>query len=128
MARSVLDDLGEEITGIIAPVSICMALVVVLVKALNPDGITDSSTVAIATLAYHEQVCGICAGLQYIYICMTDMEAAQVPRHLQQDTGRAGHSREHGNGTDTACHVVSCGLPQHYACSACHVLQGIGVA
>lgn len=29
---SVLDDLGEEITGISAPVSICMALVVLLVK------------------------------------------------------------------------------------------------
>lgn len=56
MARSVLDDLGEEITGIVAPVSICMALVVVLVKALNPDGMADSSSVAIATIAYHEQV------------------------------------------------------------------------
>lgn len=53
--RSVLDDLGEEITGIVAPVSICMALVVVLVKALNPEGSADSSTVAIATIAYHEQ-------------------------------------------------------------------------
>jgi presenilin 1 len=29
---SVLDDLGEEITGISAPVSLCMALVVLLVK------------------------------------------------------------------------------------------------
>lgn len=56
MTRSVLDDLGEEITGIVAPVSICMALVVVLVKALNPDGMADSSSVAIATIAYHEQV------------------------------------------------------------------------
>lgn len=56
MTRSVLDDLGEEITGIVAPVSICMALVVVLVKALNPDGLADSSSVAIATIAYHEQV------------------------------------------------------------------------
>jgi len=56
MTRSVLDDLGEEITGIVAPVSICMLLVVVLVKALNPDGMSDSSTVAIATIAYHEKV------------------------------------------------------------------------
>jgi hypothetical protein len=56
MTRSVLDDLGEEITGIVAPVSICMALVVVLVKALNPDGMADSSSVAIATIAYHEKV------------------------------------------------------------------------
>jgi len=53
--RSVLDDLGEEITGIMAPVSICMALVVVLVKVLNPDGQADTSTVAIATIAYHEK-------------------------------------------------------------------------
>jgi hypothetical protein len=58
MTRSVLDDLGEEITGIIAPVSICMALVVLLVKTLNPDGNADSSSVAIATIAYHEQVGG----------------------------------------------------------------------
>eukprot|EP00879_Flechtneria_rotunda_P013539 GHRR01014137.1.p1 GENE.GHRR01014137.1~~GHRR01014137.1.p1 ORF type:complete len:231 (+),score=45.96 GHRR01014137.1:144-836(+) len=53
--RSVLDDLGEEITGIVAPVSICMALVVVLVKALNPEGATDSNTVYIAQIAYHEK-------------------------------------------------------------------------
>lgn len=53
--RSVLDDLGEEITGIMLPVSICMALVVVLVKALNPDGQADTTTVAIATIAYHEK-------------------------------------------------------------------------
>jgi presenilin 1 len=56
MTRSVLDDLGEEITGIVAPVSICMALVVVLVKALNPEGMADTSSVAIATIAYHEKV------------------------------------------------------------------------
>lgn len=56
MTRSVLDDLGQEITGIVAPVSICMALVVVLVKALNPEGIADTSSVAIATIAYHEKV------------------------------------------------------------------------
>lgn len=62
MTRSVLDDLGEEITGIVAPVSICMALVVVLVKALNPDGNADSSSVAIATIAYHEKVGGVCKG------------------------------------------------------------------
>lgn len=54
--RSVLDDLGEEITGIVAPVSICMALVVVLVKALNPEGAADTSSVAIATIAYQEKV------------------------------------------------------------------------
>lgn len=57
MTRSVLDDLGEEITGIVAPVSICMALVVLLVKVLNPDGNGDATSVAMATVAYHEQVC-----------------------------------------------------------------------
>jgi presenilin 1 len=62
MTRSVMDDLGEELTGIIAPVSLCMALVVVLVKALNPDGQADATTVAIATIAYHEQVAA-CVGV-----------------------------------------------------------------
>lgn len=56
-APSVLDDLGQEITGIMAPVSICMAITVLLVKALNPEGTADTTTVAIATLAYQEQVC-----------------------------------------------------------------------
>lgn len=54
-APSVLDDLGQEITGIMAPVSICMAITVLLVKALNPEGTADTTTVAIATLAYQEQ-------------------------------------------------------------------------
>jgi hypothetical protein len=57
--RSVLDDLGEEITGIAAPVAICMALVVLLVRVLNPEGLADTATVFIATIAYTEQV-GIC--------------------------------------------------------------------
>jgi hypothetical protein len=52
----VLDDLGQEITGIMAPVSICMAITVLLVKALNPEGTADTTTVAVATLAYQEQV------------------------------------------------------------------------
>lgn len=56
MSRSVLDDLGEEITGIAAPVSICMALTVLLVRVLNPEGQTSSSTVVIASIAYAEQV------------------------------------------------------------------------
>ncbi|WIA21037.1 hypothetical protein OEZ85_005365 [Tetradesmus obliquus] len=38
-----------------APVSICMAITVLLVKALNPEGTADTTTVAIATLAYQEQ-------------------------------------------------------------------------
>jgi hypothetical protein len=34
-----------------------MAITVLLVKALNPEGTADTTTVAIATLAYQEQVC-----------------------------------------------------------------------
>ncbi|PSC76470.1 presenilin isoform B [Micractinium conductrix] len=55
MARSVLDDLGEEVTGIVAPVSLCMALTVVLVRILNPDGDSDSSAVFLASAYYNEQ-------------------------------------------------------------------------
>ena len=54
--NSVLDDLGEEITGIMAPVSICMAITVLLVRMLNPEGASSSATVYIASLAYDEQV------------------------------------------------------------------------
>jgi hypothetical protein len=53
---SVLDDLGEEITGIAAPVSLCMAIVVLLVRVLNPEGDSDTGTVFIASMAYSEQV------------------------------------------------------------------------
>jgi len=56
MARSVLDDLGEEVTGIVAPVSICMALTVLLVRVLNPSGATDPQAVVIASIVYEEQV------------------------------------------------------------------------
>jgi hypothetical protein len=53
----VLDDLGEEVTGVLAPVSACMAIVVLLVRALNPDGGSGgAATVAIASLAYNESV------------------------------------------------------------------------
>lgn len=52
--RSLLDDLGEEVTGIIAPVSLCMALTVLLVKLLNPEGESASNTVYIASIAYAE--------------------------------------------------------------------------
>eukprot|EP00891_Asterochloris_glomerata_P002404 jgi/Astpho2/2404/e_gw1.00044.70.1_t len=38
--RSVLEDLGEELTGIVSPVSLCMALTVALVRVLNPDGLS----------------------------------------------------------------------------------------
>eukprot|EP00195_Chlamydomonas_chlamydogama_P016551 CAMPEP_0202908100 /NCGR_PEP_ID=MMETSP1392-20130828/44889_1 /ASSEMBLY_ACC=CAM_ASM_000868 /TAXON_ID=225041 /ORGANISM="Chlamydomonas chlamydogama, Strain SAG 11-48b" /LENGTH=370 /DNA_ID=CAMNT_0049597257 /DNA_START=155 /DNA_END=1264 /DNA_ORIENTATION=- len=52
--KSVLDDLGAEITGIALPVSICMAVTVFLVRVLNPEGESSSSTVFIASVAYDE--------------------------------------------------------------------------
>jgi hypothetical protein len=52
----VLDVLGEEVTGIVAPVSVCMALTVVLVRILNPDGVSRADAVYIASIAYEEQV------------------------------------------------------------------------
>jgi len=54
--RSVLDDLGQEVTGIAAPVSICMALTVALVRILNPDGASNSGSVYLASIYYSEQV------------------------------------------------------------------------
>lgn len=54
--RSLLDDLGEEVTGIVAPVSLCMAVTVLLVRLLNPEGVSSSNTVLIASIAYQEQV------------------------------------------------------------------------
>ena len=55
MGRSVLDDLGEEVTGIVAPVSLCMALTVALVRILNPSGSSNSNSVFIASAYYNEQ-------------------------------------------------------------------------
>ncbi|MEW5297730.1 MAG: hypothetical protein WDW36_000915 [Sanguina aurantia] len=53
---SILTDLGAEITGIISPVSVCMAVTVLLVRLLNPDGsASPSSTMVIASIAYSEQ-------------------------------------------------------------------------
>lgn len=54
--RSILEDLGEEVTAIITPVSICMALTVMLVKTLNPTGASDVHSVLIASAFYTEQV------------------------------------------------------------------------
>lgn len=55
---SIIDTLGEEITRIIAPVSICMLLVVILVSFLNSDPSSSSSfsqsITTIANLAYDE--------------------------------------------------------------------------
>lgn len=52
---SILDDLGQEVTGIVAPVSICMFLTIVLVRLLNPEGNSNPSAVAIAQTYYKEQ-------------------------------------------------------------------------
>lgn len=52
--KGLTDTLGEQVTGIVAPVSICMALTVALVRVLNPTGASGSSAVAIATVYYSE--------------------------------------------------------------------------
>ena len=56
MVESVLDRLGEEVTGIVSPVSLCMALTVGLVRLLNPSGDAAGSSVYIASAYYKEQV------------------------------------------------------------------------
>ncbi len=53
-----LDRLGEEVTGIVSPVSLCMALTVALVRLLNPTGDNAGSSVYIASAYYKEQVRG----------------------------------------------------------------------
>ncbi|DBB12702.1 TPA: hypothetical protein ACH3X3_005479 [Trebouxia sp. C0006] len=53
--ESVLDRLGEEVTGIVSPVSLCMALTVALVRLLNPTGDNAGSSVYIASAYYKEQ-------------------------------------------------------------------------
>jgi hypothetical protein len=46
---------GEEVVGVLAPVSLCMAVTVCLVRILNPDGHPDvHSAVKFASLAYDE--------------------------------------------------------------------------
>ena len=56
MAGSILDDLGQEVTGIVAPVSLCMLLTVLLVRLLNPEGTASSNAIAIAQTFYKEKV------------------------------------------------------------------------
>ncbi|KAI9117267.1 hypothetical protein K1719_011433 [Acacia pycnantha] len=51
--QSVLDNMGEEIVRILAPVTLCMVLVVILVSILNGSSAT-SSVSSIATIAYSE--------------------------------------------------------------------------
>ncbi|KAI4343965.1 hypothetical protein L6164_011249 [Bauhinia variegata] len=50
---TIIDSLGEEIVRIVAPVSICMLLVVILVSILNTNS-SSVSTTSIATVAYSE--------------------------------------------------------------------------
>lgn len=57
--RSILESLGEEVTAIVTPVSMCMALTVVLVKILNPTGASSQRAVSIASIYYSEQVCAV---------------------------------------------------------------------
>eukprot|EP00897_Mesotaenium_endlicherianum_P005118 jgi/Mesen1/4634/ME000241S03679 len=52
--RSVIDDLGAEIIAIVSPVSVCMFLVVLLVRGLTPDGTTDDGP-SLGTLVYRER-------------------------------------------------------------------------
>lgn len=54
--HGVLMDLGEEITGIVGPVSLCMMMTACLVKTLNPDGRSNRQAVYLATAFYAEQV------------------------------------------------------------------------
>ncbi|KAF7806262.1 presenilin-like protein [Senna tora] len=51
---SVLDSLGEEIVRIVAPVSLCMFLVVILVSILNSNSSSSPTISSIATIAYSE--------------------------------------------------------------------------
>ncbi|KAJ4891287.1 Presenilin-like protein [Raphanus sativus] len=53
-SSSILDSLGEELIGILTPVSICMFTVVLLVCLLNSDPSSSSSFSSIATAAYSE--------------------------------------------------------------------------
>jgi hypothetical protein len=63
--RSILESKGEEVTAIITPVSICIALTVALVKTLNPSGASRNRAISIAAIYYSEEVgslptqCGI---------------------------------------------------------------------
>ncbi|KAG2327553.1 hypothetical protein Bca52824_010281 [Brassica carinata] len=53
--RSILDSLGQELIGILTPVSICMFTVVLLVCLLNSDPSSSSASFSsIATAAYSE--------------------------------------------------------------------------
>ena len=63
MGRAILHDLGEEVTGSAAPVTICMAITVALVRLLNPEGSSDSGAVRMASIYYTEEVSAPGGGL-----------------------------------------------------------------
>jgi hypothetical protein len=54
--RSVLDDLGAELTGIVAPTSLCMVATLAVTNILNPNGESDTNAVWLAQAVYSEQV------------------------------------------------------------------------
>lgn len=49
-----MENLGEGVTGLCFPVSVCMLLTVFLVKTLNPVGRSNADAVYIASIYYHE--------------------------------------------------------------------------
>jgi len=42
--------------GIVAPVTICIAITVLLVRILNPSGASNSAVMRLATISYDEKV------------------------------------------------------------------------
>lgn len=56
---SVLITLGQEVTRVIFPVSLCMLVTVVLLRILNPQGNSNSNAVYLASIYYDEKV-GFC--------------------------------------------------------------------
>jgi presenilin 1 len=52
----IVDDLGAEVTGIAAPVTVCMMLTIALVRLLNAQGDSDGTAVVFAEAIYSEKV------------------------------------------------------------------------
>ena len=52
--KRVIDGLGNEIIAIVSPVSVCMFLVVFLVRGLTPHGSSEFGP-AVGTLVYREE-------------------------------------------------------------------------
>ena len=57
--HSILNDLGQEVTGIVAPVSLCMVITIFLVRMLHGGDDVNRGSVIIATAGYDEQVCSL---------------------------------------------------------------------